>query len=158
MFSIKDEISPSFINLSNPKIIQIEDMFYSSLLCVNYQREQNELILKKLIEVNSNLNISIFYEKQDTNKVLREITYYIGNIGVEIEDSESNRQDMDIAASSYTDAKYIRKEIQINNEELYYIYIYLTVFSKEKNEVENMLNKIETISQSSGIRNEKGIF
>ena len=36
-----------------------------------------------------------------------------------------NRQDIDIAAFTYNDAKYIRKEIQINNEEMYFLYIYL---------------------------------
>ncbi len=133
-------------------------MYYSSLLCVNYYREQNDLILKSLIDTNININISIFYEKQDTYKTIKDLTYHIGNIGVELKDNNQNRQDIDIAAFSYNDAKYIRKEMQINNEEMYYMYIYLTVFSKDKNELEYLLNKIEGVSQSRGIQTRRAYF
>ena len=133
-------------------------MFYSTLLCINYYREQNELILKSLIDTNININISIFYEKQNTYKTIKELTYNIGNIGVDLQDENKNRQDIEIAAFSYNDAKYIRKEMQINNEEMYYMYIYLTVFSKDKKELEYLLNKIEGIAQSRGIQTRRAYF
>ena len=74
------------------------------------------------------MNISIFYEKGDTSKIIKELTYNIGNVGVELKQSNDNRMDFDIAAFTYNDAKYIRKEIQINNEEVYFLYIYLNIF------------------------------
>ena len=157
-FSDNDFITPSYINLTNPKFIEIDEMLYSTLLCVNYFREQSDLILKTLIDSNINLNISIFYEKQDTYKTIKELTYHIGNMGVELKENDSNRQDMDIAAFSYNDAKYIRKEMQLNNEELYYMYIYLTVFAKDKKELEYLLNKVEGLAESKGIRNKTCIF
>ena len=158
IFSKKDYLTPSYINLNNPKFFEVEEMFYSTLLCVNYFREQNDLILKSLIDSNINLNISIFYEKQDTYKTIKELTYHIGNIGVELKENDSNREDMDLAAFSFNDAKYIRKEMQLNNEELYYMYIYLTVFAKDKKELEYLLNKVEGIAESKGIRNKKSLF
>ena len=151
-------MTPSYINLNNPKFFEIDEMFYSTLLCINYYREQSDLILKSLIDSNINLNISIFYEKQDTYKTIKELTYHIGNIGAELKENDSNRQDMDIAEFSYNDAKYIRKEMQLNNEELYYMYIYLTVFAKDKKELEYLINKAEGIAESRGIRYKKSIF
>ena len=133
-------------------------MYYSCLLCINYYREQNDLILKSLIDTNININISIFYEKQDTYKTIKELTYNIGNIGVELQEENKNREDIEIAAFSYNDAKYIRKEMQINNEEMYYMYIYLMVFSKDKKELEYLLNKIEGIAQSRGIQTRRAYF
>ena len=82
------------------------------------------------------MNISIFYEKCDTSKVIKELTYNIGNVGAELKQFNDNRQDIDIAAFTYNDAKYIRKEIQINNEEMYFLYIYLNLFSEDKKELE----------------------
>ena len=64
------------------------------------------------------MNISIFYEKQDPYKTIRNLTYHIANVGVDLKESNQNRQDIDIAAFTYNDAKYIRKEIQINNEDI----------------------------------------
>ena len=49
IFTKKDYLSPSYINLSNPKYIEIDGMYYSGLLIVNYLREQDDLILKRII-------------------------------------------------------------------------------------------------------------
>ena len=95
----------------------------------------------------------MFYEKKDSYKTIRELTYYIGNVGVDLKTLGENRQDIDIAAYSYNDAKYIRKEMQVNNEELYFLYIYLIVYSEKEKELEYLLNKIEGIVQSKGMRN-----
>ena len=91
-------------------------MLFSVILVTNYNREQSELILKSLIDTNININISIFYEKQDPYKTIRNLTYHIGNVGVDLKGKNQNRQDIDIAAFTYNDAKYIRKEMQVNNE------------------------------------------
>ena len=158
IFSEKDFISPTYINLKNPKYLEIDEYFYSGIIIVNYYREYNELILKSLIETNINMNISMFYEKQDTSKTIKELTYNIGNVGVELKQSSENRQDIDIAAFTYNDAKYIRKEIQLNNEEIYFFYIYLNIFSKDKKELEYNLDKIEGILQSKGLQTRKSNF
>ena len=92
------------------------------MLIVNYYREQQELVLKSLIDSNININISIFYEKQNSYKVIKDLTYHIGNVGIEIKEKDNNREDIEIAAFTYQDAKYIRREIQVNNEELYFLY------------------------------------
>ena len=154
----KDEIAPSYINLLNPKYIEIDNNYYSTLIIVNYFREQTELILKSIIDTNINLNISIFYEKQDTYKTIRDLTYHIGNVGVDLKMNNQNRQDIDIAAFTYNDAKYIRKEMQVNNEELYFLYIYITVFSVDIKDLEYLLNKIEGILQSKGMQTRRAYF
>lgn len=46
--------------------------------------------------------------------------------------------------------------MQINNEELYFLYIYVTTFSNDIKELEYLLNKIEGIIQSKGMQTEKG--
>ncbi len=153
-----DLISPSYINLQNPKIIEIDEVYYSSILIVNYYREQTDLLLKNLIDTNINMNISMFYEKKDSYKIIRELTYHIGNVGVDLQTKNQNSQDIDIAAFTYNDAKYIRKQMQVNNEELYFLYIYLNLFSQDKKELEYLLNKIEGILQSKGMQTRRAYF
>ena len=133
-------------------------MYYAGLIVVNYYREQEELILKTLIETNINMNISIFYEKQDQYKTIKDLTYHIGNVGVDVNSNNQNRQDIDIAIYTYNDAKYIRKEMQVNNEDLYFLYIYISVYSKEIKEVEYYLNKTEGILQSKGLISKRANF
>ena len=133
-------------------------MYYSGIIIVDYYREQTDIILKSIIESNINVNISIFYEKQDSYRVIKELTYHIGNVGVEVKNNHENRQDIDIATSIYGDAKYIRKEIQVNNEEIYYLYIYLLVYAQDIKELEYVLSKIEGISQSKGLQTRRANF
>ncbi len=142
----------------NPKYIEIDNTYYSGLILINYFREQTDLILKTIIDTNINLNISIFYEKQDTYKTIRDLTYHIGNVGVDLNEKNQNRQDIDIAAFTYNDAKYIRKEMQVNNEELYYLYIYITTFSNDLKDLEYLLNKIEGVLQGKGIQTRRAYF
>ena len=125
---------------------------------VNYYREQTDLLLKTLIETNINMNISIFYEKQDSYKTIKDLTYHIGNVGVELKEKNQNREDIDIAAFTYNDAKYIRKEIQINNEDIYFLYIYINVYADDIKELEYYLNKIEGITQSKGMQTRRANF
>ena len=158
IFSKKDSISPAYINMQNPKYFEVDNLYYSSLIVVNYYREQTDLLLKNLIETNLNMNISIFYEKQDSYKTIKDLTYHIGNVGVELKDASENRQDIDIAAYTYNDAKYIRKEIQVNNEELYFLYIYINLYANNIKELEYNLNKIEGIAQSKGMQTRRANF
>lgn len=158
IFQFKDNISPSCIQLQNPGLIQIEETYYSTILIVNYYREITDLLLKNIIDSNINMNISMFYEKQDTYKIIRELTYHIGNVGVDLKEKNQNRQDIDLVAFTYNDAKYIRKEMQVNNEELYFLYLYITVFSKDKKELEYLLNKVEGLVQSKGMQNRRAYF
>ncbi|MEE0865609.1 MAG: ATP-binding protein [Clostridia bacterium] len=104
------------------------------------------------------MNISIFYEKQNSYKIIKDLTYHIGNVGVELKESNQNREDIDIAAYTYNDAKYIRKEIQVNNEDIYFLYIYLNVYSDNLEDLEYYLNKLEGISQSKGLQTIRGNF
>ncbi len=156
--NIKDEILPTYINNNNPKFLDIDEIYFAGLIIINYNREYEDIILKELIDINISMNISIFYEKQDSTKTIRDLTYHIGNVGVELKNTNQNRQDIDIAAFTYNDAKYIRKEIQVNNEELYFLYIYINVFSQDKKELEHLLNKVEGILQSKGIKSKRAYF
>ena len=158
IFTKKDEIAPAYINTKNPKSIEIDGTYYSGIIIVNYNRENTELILKKIIDTNINMNISCFYEKQDAYKTIRNLSYHIANVGVDLKDGKTNSMDVDIASFTYNDAKYIRKEIQVNNEDIYFLYIYLDIFSKDEKELEYLLNKIEGIIESTGMQTRRANF
>ncbi len=154
----KDTISPTYINLNNPKYIEIDEIYYSGIIISNYNREYEELILKNLVNSNLNMNISLFYEKKNSNKIIKELTYHIGNVNVEINEKNKNNQDIDLAAFSYNDAKYIRKQMQVEDEDLYYLYIYLVIFEKNIEALEKQINKAENILQASGLQSKKAFF
>ena len=104
------------------------------------------------------MNISIYYEKKDKYKAIRELTYHIGNVGVDLKQNKENNQDIDIARFTYDDAKYIRKEMQINNEDLYLLYIYIDIYAENEKELEMQISNVEGILQSNGIQTRRANF
>ena len=103
--------------------------------------------------------MSIFYEKRDRFKTIRELTYHIANVGVDLKENKNiNREDIDIAKFSYDDARYIRREMQLNNEDLYFLYIYIELYSENTGELEYLLNKMEGILESKGMQNRRANF
>ena len=157
-FSEKDQLSPGYFNLENPKYFEIDQRFYSTLLIVNYYREQTDLILKTLIDSNLDLNISVFYEKQNPYKIIKDLTYHIGTVSVELKDGNQNKSDIDIAAFTYNDAKYIRREIQVNGEDFYFLYIYIMTYAKDEKELEFLLSRLEGLLESKGMQTRRAYF
>lgn len=157
VFNNKDYLSPSYINLNNPKYIEIDGIYYSGLLIVDYIREQNDLIYKNIIENTENIYISIYYEKQDSIKVIKDLTFNISNVGAELKNKRQDENN-EIASFTYNDAKYIRREIQINNEELLFIYTYIIIYSDNVKDLEINLNKIEGLLRSQGLISKKSYF
>ena len=157
MNKIKEK-NPLYINLTNPQYIEIDGMFFSSLLIINYNRIFQELIFKNILEINENILISIYIEKNNQYTIIKEIAKNIGNTTVDLEKINNSRIDIDIAKSSLEDAKYIRREMQLNNQQLLYFYTYITTYSKNKEELKNQINKIEEILQNSGLKSKKSYF
>lgn len=154
----KDQMCPTYIDFQNPKYLEIDGTFLSGIIITNYNREYEEIILKKIIDSNLNCNISIFYEKKDTNKIIKELTYHIGNKNVELNEKNKNRTDIELIAFSNDDAKYIRKQLQIENEEFYYLYMYIIVFENNLEKLKEQLNKVENMIQACGMQCRKAFF
>ena len=153
-----DKIIPSYIDNRSPMYLAIDGFLYCGILIVDYYREYDELIFKSLIKSSVDMRISIFYERQDIYKTIKKLTYYIGNVGVDLKSGNQNREDVDLAAFSYNDAKYIRKEIQVNNEDLYFLYAYVLVKAETEAELNFKINEVESILQASGMQTKKGNF
>ncbi len=155
---LKDKLAPSYIDFANPKYVEIDGKYCAGLLIIDYYREYSEIIFRNLINSNVNANISIFYEKQDSYQAIKDLTYAIGNTGVDLKFGNTNKEDIDLATFSYNDAKYIRKEMQVNNEELYYLYTYCVVIADDEKELQRSLAKMDGILQSSGFVTKKANF
>lgn len=146
-----ETLYPTYLDTTNPKFLLLDNMYVSSFLIVNYNKEMEGGFLDKLLFLGIDMQISMFYEKQDTNEVLKKLTYHIGNTGADIKSSNENQIDINIMQKTYNDAKYIREKMQIDNEDLYYVYIYILIYSNSMKKLELNMRRIENIAGSSGV-------
>lgn len=153
-----DAILPGVIDFSNPMYLYMDDMYFSGIIITNYAIRQNINWILPLFNLDFNVNISMFYEKLNSTKVIRELTYHIGNIDGAIRTVNSNQQDIDIMQKAYEDSKYIRHKLQVEKEELYNLCIYMSVFSKSLDEVKFNIARLEAICATMGLQTRRAIF
>ena len=141
----------SYIDFSNPKYVCVDGGYYSSILIINYSREMEELFLDRIMSLDIDVQISMLYEKKDSYEVIKELTYSIGNSGATIKTSNENQQDIDILGNKYSDAKYIRKQLQVGEENLFYLILCLGTYANNTEDLENNLQRIESYAVSAGL-------
>jgi len=146
-----DTICSSYIDLKNPKYIDIDGMYYSALIVIKYSREMDALFLNKVLSLDIDVNISIFYDKKNSYDVIKELTYNIGNAGATIKSTGENQQDIDILSNTYNDAKYIRKQLQTGEDELFYLTVYISTFANSLEDLEKNLQRIENVALGNGM-------
>lgn len=146
-----DIICSSYIDFRNPRYIEIDGIYYASILVINYAREMEALFLNKITSLDMDVQISIFYDKKSSIDVVKELTFNIGSAGATIKTSGENQQDIDILGNTYNDAKYIRKQLQVGEEDLFYLNIYIGTYAETLDELEKNLQRIESIAIGSGM-------
>ena len=146
-----DKIAPSYIDNRNPSYINIDGLYYSGLIIVDYPRVIEVGLLEKLVYLDSNIQLSMFLEKINTYDVIKKLTYHIGNVNTDMKMSSGNKQDYELLNITYNDAKEIRKELQVNNEKIYNVYLYISVYEDNFEKIKESINKIQAILYSYGL-------
>lgn len=153
-----NDLCPTFIDTRNPKYIMINENYAASLFVNNYNSEMDGGFLDGLISSDIDFEISMFYEKKNSYETVKELTGYISSTGANIKTSSKNQLDIDIMNESYENAKYIKKKMQVDNDDLYYLNIYILTFAKDLKLLEENLQRIETLALGCGISTRRGFF
>ncbi|MEG1344437.1 MAG: DUF87 domain-containing protein [Clostridia bacterium] len=138
------EILPSYIDNTNFKYIEIDGKYIVGLKAVDYPKKSSFLEIINGIPKDIVYDMSIYLQKQDSANVLKELTYYISSSGTEIKTAKENQIDIDVLSKTKEDAKNLRKDIQINNEEVYHINIYFTFYSNNKKQLLSNLKTFQS--------------
>ena len=126
-----NNLCPTFIDTRNPKYLTVNEYLAASIFVNNYSSEMDGGFLDGLISSNIDFEISMFYEKKNSYETLKELTSYISATGANIKTSSKNQIDIDVMNESYENAKYIKKKMQVDNDDLYYLNIYILTFAKD---------------------------
>lgn len=146
-----DIFANSSIDNRNPNYLVIDDMYYSGVMVVDYPRIIDDGLLERLIYLDINVNITMFYEKINSYDVIKKLTYHIGNVNTDIKMSSKNKQDYEILNITYNDAMDIRKELQINNESIYNFYMYFTIYEDSYEKLKDKLFILQSVLFSYGL-------
>ena len=158
-----EELYPEYINNMSYRYIELDDTLISSFTIHDYPKYIKFLEFMKDIPKSIDYDFSMYIKKQNTKKVLKEITFNLASEKSELKTINSNQIDIDVINKTKDDAIKMRHEIQINNEEIYSIYAYFTLYFSsmfQKEIVKNILKNFESklyskqiIAYASNFRN-----
>jgi len=89
----------------------------------------------------------------------------IGETGAKRKAIGENQSDVDIVDTSLGHAKYMRQQMNLNNEDPYYLYILVSVYAESREKLEDRLKSIESklgakdiVSRRADFRHESGFI
>lgn len=127
-------------------------------MIINYDSEMEAAFLDKLFSLEINMQFSMFYEKKTASEMIKRLTYFIGNTGAEMKTSGENQSDSDLMEVSYHDAKYIRKQLQVGGDDMYYLYIFISVCAHSYDKLKLDLERVQGIVSGVGLEMRKATF
>ena len=154
-----EEILPDIIEDNSYKYLMVDNKYICSIYIKQYPKESGFLEIIDSIPKDVEYDTSIYIQKQDTYDVLKKISYQISNLRSELKDTRKNQLDLDIMEITTKDAKNLRREIQINTEEIFKINFQITFFHKDLEKLftlvkdfQNRLYSKQIISNISNFR------
>ena len=154
-----DIFLPSAIDVTNKEYLYVDGTYINSLVITGYPNKVKANWLSSIINFGEGVDLSIHIKKLDKSKVITDLTYNIGAASVNEKEAGENRRDIDEIRSAKQDARYMREEIAINNQELYNIFILIKIsadntekLSRRTREVQAKLGAMDMLSKSCDFR------
>lgn len=152
-----DNVYPSHVRV-HYNLIETEGKYIVSLIITGYPSKTGFLEVVDAIPRDLENRYSIYVYKQDEIKVLKDLTSVIATTASEKKTVNNNQIDMALLENIANEAKELRRKIQIDNEGVYRVCIYICVWDYIK---EKALQKARTIQNrlySKGISTKIGNF
>ncbi len=137
-------ILPGYIDNTNFKYLKLDNKYICNITICDYPKKIQFLQLIEALPKSIEYDISFYIQKQDSYNILRQLTKYISSSKAEIKTINKNQLDYDLINKVSNDAQELRRQIQINNEEIFYINIYLTLYNVNKEQLLIDVKKIQS--------------
>ena len=107
--------------------LEIGNKYVSTLLIIGYPRNVEMFQFVDIFDNIGKSNISIFIEKEEKASLLKKITKIIATSKEELITTHENRADVDKLNTNIQSAKLLRNAIQVDNEDVYRMKIYICI-------------------------------
>ena len=135
-------IYPEYIDSKEFEFVKIENKYISTFMVIKYPKQLT--FLHDILPDNLKYINAIILKKQDTYKTLKEISYNLSASKANIKDIGYNRIDYDVVDKYNNDMTNLRKDIQINLEEVYNVYNCISLFGNSKQELKEKQNFLKS--------------
>ena len=142
--SITDIIAPAALKVDS-SYIRLGDLFVRTLFVVAYPRYITIGWFAPIINFSLALDVAMFFYPVDSAVVLKKMKYKVGAIEAQISaDSEKGAPRDPVQETALRDIESLRDSLSQGTEKFFKFALYITLYSKSKEELELNSDKIES--------------
>jgi conjugal transfer ATP-binding protein TraC len=156
--SIKDLISPASFKVS-PSFLILGEMYVRTLFVVNYPRYISVGWFSPIINLNSTFDVSMFFYPVESSVILKQLKKKVGVLEAQIiSDAEKGAARDPLRETALRDIEALRDALTQGIEKFFQFALYVTIYTKDKDELDKMTAEIENIFGSRLVYSKKVFY
>lgn len=156
--TIRDLIAPAALQVT-PSHVKLGDVFVRTIFVVTYPRYIAVGWFSPIVNLSVSLDIGMFFYPVSAHIVLKQLKKKAGNLEAQIfADSEKGAPRDPIRETALHDVEKLRDELTQGVEKFFQFALYVTVYAKDKKELDNLSEQIEALFGSKLIYSKRVFF
>jgi type IV secretory pathway VirB4 component len=158
VLSIRDLIAPPSFEV-NPNFLKIGDTFIRTMFVIGYPRYISVGWFAPIINLSEAFDIGMFFYPVKTAIVLEQLKKKAGNLEAQIiSDAEKGAARDPLRETALRDVEALRDALTQGIEKFFQFCLYVTIYSKTKDEMDKLSNEIENIFGSRLVYSRRVFF
>jgi len=158
LFSIKDLIAPASMKVE-ARSVELNGRFLTTLFIVNYPRYINVGWFAPVINFNAPLDISMFFYQVKTEVILKQLKNKVGALEAQLmADAEKGAARDPLRETALRDIERLRDDLTQGTEKFFQFALYVTIYSKTKEELELATQRIESLFGSKLVYSKRAFY
>lgn len=158
VISVKDLIAPAAFKV-DPSFVQLGDIFARTIFVITYPRYITVGWSSPIINLSCALDISMFFYPVRADIILKQLKKKVGTLEAQIiGDTEKGSPRDPIRETALRDIEKLRDDLTQGVEHFFQFAFYVTVYAKNKEELDKLSEEVETIFGSKLIYTKRIFF
>ncbi len=145
VISVRDLIAPAGLKVE-PTFLILNESFLRTIFIVTYPRYINLGWFAPVINMNTTLDVAMFFYPVKAEIILKQLKKKVGNLEAQIlSDHEKGAPRDPISETALRDIEQLRDDLSQGIEHFFQFALYITVYGKSKVELDKMTENVESI-------------
>ncbi len=158
VISIRDLIAPSAFQV-HPSYLRLADSYVRTLFVVTYPRYVGVGWASPIINFNWTLDISMYFYPIKANVILKQLKKKVGEVQAQLSmDRDKGKPRDPLRETALQDMEKLRDDLTQGVESFFQFGFYVTMFAKDKEELDRITDDLESVFGARLIHTKKGFY
>ncbi|MFC1663243.1 VirB4-like conjugal transfer ATPase, CD1110 family [Patescibacteria group bacterium] len=156
--SVRDLIAPAAMRIDS-SFIMLGSKYVRTLFVVTYPRYISVGWFAPVINLNSTLDISMFFYPVESKIILKQLRNKVGALEAQLlSDAEKGAPRDPVRETALRDIEKLRDDLTQGTEKFFQYALYLTLYASDKEELDNLTERVESIFGSKLVFSKRALF